>query len=56
MSEEGIGFRCSSYSILKRQEAGFTKTGSQTSQILIIVVFRPVTIFAKEENNICFRN
>ena len=46
----------SSYSILKRQEAGFTKTASQTLQISIIVVFRPVTVFAKEENNICSRN
>ena len=56
MSEELSGFRRSGYSLLKRQEAGFTKTGSRTLQISIIVVFRPDTIFGNEENNICSRN
>ena len=54
--EEASGFRRSSYSLLKRQKAGFTKTGSRTLQISIIVFFRPDTIFAKEENNICSKN
>ena len=39
MSEEVSGFQRSSYSLLKRQEAGFTKTGSRTLQISIIVFF-----------------
>ena len=50
MSEEVSGFRRSSYSVLKRQEVGFTKTGSRTLKISIIVFFfffRPDTIFAK---------
>ena len=55
MSEEVSGFRLSSYSLLKRQEAGFTKTGSQTLQISI-VFFCLDTIFAKEGNNICSNN
>ena len=52
-------FRRSSYFLLKRQEAGFIKTGSRTLQISITVFFfffffffRPNTIFAKEEINI----
>ena len=55
MSEEVSCFRRSSYSLLKRQEAGFTKTGSLTLQILIIVFFvqilfllRKKTIFVPE--------
>ena len=57
MSEKVSGFRRFSYSLSKRQEAGFTKTGSRTLQILMILFFfRPDTIFAKEENNICSRN
>ena len=57
MTEEVSGFRRSSYSLLKRQEAGFTETESRTLQISIIFFFfRPDTIFAKEGNNICSRN
>ena len=57
MSEEVSGFRRSNYSLLKRQEAGFTKTGSRILQTSIIVFFvRPDTIVVREENNICSRN
>ena len=45
--EKASSFRRSSYSLLKRQKAGVTKTGSRTLQISIIVFFRPDTIFAK---------
>ena len=38
--------RCPASDALVRQEAGFTKTGSRTLQISIIV-FCPDTIFAK---------
>ena len=55
MSEEVSGFQRSSYSLFKRQEAGFTKTGSRTLQILIIVfsvqilfLLRKKTIFVPE--------
>ena len=54
MSEEMSGFRRSRYFLLKRQESGFTKTGSRTLRISInvclLLFFRPDTIFAKKEN------
>ena len=39
MTEEVSGFRRFSYSLLKRQEAEFTKAGIRTLQISIIVFF-----------------
>ena len=58
MNEEVSRFQCSSYSLLKRQEAGFTKTGNRSLQISINVLFvhilfllRKITVLVPETDH-----
>ena len=49
ISEEVSGFRRTSYSLLKRQEAGFIKTGSRTLQISIIFFFVQILFLLRKK-------